>query len=522
MIAWAMTFFAKNKAVILNYEKTPAQVNLKTIKDIIEFLPEWMTPGRKTFVSKSETKTTLELFNGSVVRALYPKSTAKPDTIARSLTVPILYIDESAFIRHMDDIFTTALPTLTRARVQATNQGYPWFILVTSTPNGTVGHGKWFFDRWNGALNSDELFIKSNDGVSEIWNPDINVEERLKEYNSFIKVRYHWSEGNDDSSTQEWYEEQKREMQNERKIAQELDIVFVGGTDCIFSDTQLDNMHKSKKDPVEVKTICTASLKIFDDDLDPMDYYLIGCDTSESMSMDAAYCTIEIFSFKEFKQVAELKKRFPRYFDFGETIHQVFQWLYKQVGNRIILNIENNSIGRTPIEYLLYHVTDFNYEPFLYKHDGKNYGTKTSSKDLKILMFGLVQENINEFPDCIHSEDLINEFSSIIQTSTGAIKPQEGTFSDLAMATCFCAIARKFKLLEILPLIEKTNKEIEDDLLEQISFITKTMDLKQGRKEKFKNSGIAQDIEEKLSSKKNWFIEHDYSSGSGFFPDFTE
>jgi hypothetical protein len=241
------------------------------------------------------------------------------------------------------------------------------------------------------------------------------------------------------------------------------------------------------------------------------------------MSMTAAYCAIEVFSFKEFKQIAELKKRFPMYFDFGETIHQVFQWLYDQVGGRIILNIENNSIGRTPIEYLLKHITSFNYEPYLYMHDGKTYGTKTSSKEMKALMFGLVQENINQFKNIIKSEELIDEFSSIIQTSVGTIKPQEGTFSDLAMATCFCAIARKFKLLEILPLIEKTNVEIEDELLDRINYITNAMDLKQGIKEnKLRNSGIANEIEEKLSNKKNWFLDHDYSTGGGFFNDFME
>ena len=132
ILAWAMIFYPKNRAIILNMKKEAAFENLNKIRFITENLPEWMVTS-KPFKSDS-VKGALDFFNNSTISASYPSTVHDPSTLARSLTAPILYIDECAFIRHMEIIYTSAQQTLATATAQAIKNKYPWFTLITSTP----------------------------------------------------------------------------------------------------------------------------------------------------------------------------------------------------------------------------------------------------------------------------------------------------------------------------------------------------------------------------------------------------
>jgi len=86
LMAWVLIFFPNNPAVILNMRKDAAQGNLKKIRFVIDHLPPYM---RIPASSKSDIKTYLELQNGSRIDTYYPSATHPPETLARSLTVPI-------------------------------------------------------------------------------------------------------------------------------------------------------------------------------------------------------------------------------------------------------------------------------------------------------------------------------------------------------------------------------------------------------------------------------------------------
>ena len=51
------------------------------------------------------------LFNESTVSVCYPSTIKSPDQLARSLTIPCLYVDEAAFIRHIDRIWINRYPS---------------------------------------------------------------------------------------------------------------------------------------------------------------------------------------------------------------------------------------------------------------------------------------------------------------------------------------------------------------------------------------------------------------------------
>ena len=461
MIAWALLFYQESYAIILNMKQTAALKNLAMVKFVIMNLPPWMINAPNTFKSKSDLKTKLELFNNSKAEAFYPATSHSSSTIARSLTSAILYVDEAAHIKDMKEIWGSAQPILSTARAQAASRGYPYFQFITSTPNGTLGDGEWFFDRWNNSVDSELLFDYDQKEDSEIWTPKYNIDDLVNDpsKNGFVKVRYHWRE--DPLKTEEWYLTQKRELSDDRKVNQELDLKFVGSNNCIFPDELLSKLNQQ---PImDVKPfIHSAMLEIYSEEypLNNKDYYIIGVDTA--YSLEGAYNAIQVFQFSNFRQIAELQIKLSSYTQWGQIIHEVFQWLYKQVGDRIILSIENNTIGRAPIEHLLNH-TDFPYHMFMFKQNSKDpYDDKfgiTTTGTSKPVLLGTLLELVNDYPENICSSRLIGQFGSLHRTSGGTIK--SSSYSDLAMASSFCAYARKYKALEILPKIHFTSRELE-------------------------------------------------------------
>jgi len=474
IISWAAVFYPNTKVIILNMKKKAAFENLDKIRDVINNLPNWMLP-KKRFNSDSRIKTYLTLFNNSKVEVFYPSTIHNANTLARSLTAPILYIDEGAFIGSnnsgMTEIYGSAQSTLSKAREQAKRLGRPTFTLVTSTPNGTVGVGKWFYNRYTNAVDSNLFF----DRETGIWIPKINKKEIMSstDNNRYVKVKYHWSE--DPTKTQEWYDDQCAEIADQRTINQELDLIFIGSSNCIFTDEILSDF-KSINVASSILTPNLASLDIFTNQFDPNDYYLIGCDTAESLMGN--YCVIEIYSFKDFHQVAELQFKYGSYTKFGQDIDFVFRWLLKKIDNNIqniILCNENNSIGRAPIEYLFNNIKDIDYDLYMYKDNGNDLGIKTTGMT-KSLMVGCFMQALNENPNIIKSQTLIDQLSGIEKTNSGTFK--SNGYDDLFMASCFCALTRSKKYMEIGPLLNSDSKKDMQTHYNSITSLINTFDPK--------------------------------------------
>lgn len=461
LLAWSALFYPRTYIIVLNFQKKVGYGNLHKIRFVLNNLPSWM---KLSETSRSVKKTYIELENGSKIDIFYPSTTSKPETLARSLTAPILYIDEAAFINKMEKIYGSAQQTLATARQQAMKNNYPYYTLITSTPNGTVGAGEWFYKRWNGALNSDLVFDKNESGVED-WNePDIRyMLDDHKLCNSFIKVKYHWSE--DSTKNEIWYAKQCQELDDQRMINQELDLMFVGTQYCIFDDNLLLQMKTTEPKgtleiPYDILPNANFDLYKSPKEIDPMDYYLIGIDTASSMR--GAFNAIEVFTFREFNQILEFNYKIGSLNKYAKVVDFLFRWLRSIVGDRIILCFENNSIGKAPIEDLLDTVTDIDYRQFIYTEEGKDEypGIKTTGIS-KEFMIGCFIEYLKENPAAIKSQKLYDQLSSIERTVSGNI--QSNNFTDMFMACCFCAMVRKKKALDIAPLLGISNEKISND-----------------------------------------------------------
>jgi hypothetical protein len=437
ILTWAANFYSMMPIIILNMNKGSSLENLERIKFIHSNLPSWLKSPLK---SKAERKTYLELDNKSIIRVFSPSSTASPNQIARSLTSPILYIDEVAHIRHISIAYRAAQPVLSKAREQAARHGYPTFVLLTSTPNGVAGEGKFFADMWSNAVDSDDIFDESDNVQDDITNI-INSPDK----NGFVKVRYHWSE--DPTKSEEWYTEQKRELNfDTRSINQELDLLFIGSTTCIFEDKFLAALRP--KQPLRKKQLSYYShLKLYGT-INTNDYFIIGVDTAKSLTGD--YCAIQIYDYYTFNQIGEFFNRLGSITKFSDIVKEVIDYVVDNSNGRVLVAIENNSIGSSIIENLE-NDNSKDYTQYLFvdpnQKDNFKYGITTSAKS-KDQMVSIFYDYINESPALIHSTDLIEQLSVIEKKSNGSVSAKTGYHDDLFMASCFCAYAKKQTLLD--------------------------------------------------------------------------
>ena len=466
VLEWACNFYPGNRAMILNMEKNASLENLAKIKYAHIHLPSWMQIRLKY---KGERKTFIEYEHNSIIKTFYPSSAIDPNTLGRSLTYPCMYIDEAAFIRHLDKAYASAQPALIRAQEQAEKNGYPFFTLVTSTPNGTVGTGEFFHSLWGNSTDSDELFIENED-VLEKNNQDI-IDDETK--NGYARIRYHWSE--DDGKDEAWYIKQKRRFNfDTRKINQELDLLFVGGTNCIFEDEFLEKLVPKK--PIYKIDIGMNSYLKFYKELNPLDYYLVGVDTAASMVGD--FCAIEIFSFTNFEQVGEYFGRVGSLTKFKDMIRTATHHLYEKVNSRILLCIENNyansiieQLQEDPIcAGLIYTPVDAPNHPNLrikgkYKPRKDGINTNVSTKEQMISYFN---DYIHEHPELINSNDMIDQLNIIERKGNGSVSAQSGHHDDLFMAGCFCAFVRRQTSMDILPLIGISDNKADNAYVKNI------------------------------------------------------
>jgi len=453
LIEWACNFYPGNRAIIINMEKKYAYENLDKIKFIHENLPDFL----KIPITSKGRKSYVDYAHGSKIQAFFYSTTAKPETVARSLTAPILYIDEGAHIRHIDKIYFSAQPVLSTAVKQAIKNKYPYFIFITSTPNGVEGDGRWFYEMWSNGIDSDEIFDENNKlkikDNKELYN-------MFPDKNAFCKVKFHWSE--DPLKNEDWYNEQKRQLNfDKRRINQELDLKFLGSTTCIFDDEFISSL--TPKKPIRyIRLVDEFKLKLFKE-FENDNYYVIGIDTAKSLLGDK--CAIEIYDYKNFEQIGEFNGRLGSVSLYIEGIRNLLQYIESKIGRRFILAIENNSVGNQVVEDL-----EDDYEDQIFSPDERYTGINTNSKTKKLMLSILYDKFIND-PNCIKSEDLISQINVIERKSNGSVGAMSGYNDDLFMASAFCAYCYEYTYEDIVHFlnVKDINKQIEQDYKQTIN-----------------------------------------------------
>lgn len=387
--------------------------------DVIDKLPQWIQPGYKWKNIRDFCTTKGTQFRTSAI------SLANPGSLFRGKSITLLILDEAAHAQKVEDSWVGVAPALSIAQKRAKKNNIPHGTIILSTPNRTTGIGKFFFDMWVGA----------NEGK-----------------NGFKPYKIHWTEIDELKNDPNWYQNQCKFYNNDkRKIAQELDLKFIGSGDTLFPEETQSKLQEIKDNPKRVLRMAQGGeLRIFEEVI-PDRFYLIGVDTASSYGAD--FSAVQVMDYKSMRQVMEYRGKVE-----PKSFANVVRVIAKIVPKNLIIVENTGGYGLTVLNELdsdedeIYNLfeeyKDIKPETIHKNEKSKNtvsvrkLGVGTTTKT-RPLMIQALYETIVEHTDVVKSERFVNELLSLVDKN-GKVQADEGSHDDLCMAYAFCCYVRKF------------------------------------------------------------------------------
>jgi hypothetical protein len=375
-----MALFHKDKNILIIATKLGVAQNfIKKSKTIIANLPEWMVLSPIV----TNNRQLLELGNGSSIKAI-PTS----DDAGRSEALSLLIVDEAAFVRDFDTLWTGLYPTLsTGGRA-----------IILSTPNG-VG-GQYY-----------KLFTDAEAGLNE-----------------FKPIRLNWDVHPE--RDQVWFEKETRNL-TQREIAQEYLCDFAASGETFLGDQDIEWLRNLVRPPVEKQG--------FDRNVWVWEYpkpghnYVISADVSRGDGKD--YSTFHICDSTSGEVVAEYKGKISPD-KFGDMLVE-FGTKY----NEAQLCPENNSFGYST----MVRIKDLNYKK-VYSTKGRgaflggyvpdleadSMGFNTNSKT-RPLILNKLEETLRNKRLKIYSSRFYEELKTFVWNDN-KVQAMKGENDDLVMS----------------------------------------------------------------------------------------
>ena len=421
-IVWLMLFYDNMVIGVVSRDGPECTDFARKCMDMIENLPKWLRP---KFEKKTEQSFILDngskLYTGTV-------NPAKPSGIFRGKAIVFLVIDEAAYVSYIEDAYTGIAPALSKAQTVAKQKGIPYGTVIISTPNGVSGDGEWYFER---------------------------VKEARAEKGIFKYFEMHWKQIPEFANDPNWYKEQCKLLGNDkRRIAQELDMVFLGSKDAVFEDETIHMLQQVTEDPKFKKHILGGDLWIFKE-VKPEIRYLIGVDTATKDGR--CHSSIQVLEFETLEQVAEYQ---------GDLEITDFENLVKLTMDMYPNNltiIEVNSYGNQMVTNLKRNIK---YSNRLFKRKVKDkrgkvidykYGFDNNSKT-RPLVIEAILTYVEDYPYIVKSKRLMSELISL-EEKNGRVKGKNT--DDLVMALGFCLYVVKYKMTEFVDVTNIDKDEIK-------------------------------------------------------------
>lgn len=302
---WMAIFQREKNILIIATKLAVAQNFIIKVKTMIRSLPKWLLIPEII----ANNKQVIQFNHGSQIKAI-PTS----EDAGRSEALSLLIVDEAAFVRNFDTIWTGIYPTIsTGGRV-----------IILSTPNGAGGQ---YY----------QLYSKAEAG--------------LNEFNA-IKLPWECHPERDD----EWFEKTTANM-SKKQIAQEYLCDFAASGETFLDNQSIEWLRTCVQPPI-MRDGFDKNVWIWKQPLSEHDY-ILSADVARGDSKD--YSTFHIIDNATNEVVAEYKGKI-RPDNFADLINE-FGLRY----NKALVCPENNSYGFATILKLL----EMNY-PRMYYRKKKN------------------------------------------------------------------------------------------------------------------------------------------------------
>ena len=373
-----------------------AQQLITKIRDFLVQVPRWYwgedyySPDPKSEKNSrsifiKDSKSELELFNGCRIVAR-----SSGENAARGISaVSILILDEAAFIENGTAVYATAAATMSsnpnsKTVMVSTPNGkdmlyYNTYRLALAKENNFIAvQFRWYQDpRYNKNLK----WFKKNKSTGEL---DWIIEPTIDKTGAVKYDEQHWEELVQKGWTPRspWYEEMCKSFNNDKvKIAQELDVSFVGSSDNVIDPEYIEMQEKlNVREPLEEMKDQMVEETWFWKPPIAGHRYIASCDVSRGSSED--FTAIEIIDMDGrdengmpiIEQVAEYYGR-----KLGDDVGEIL-YNYSVLYNNAYVVIDcTNGLGDVPLFTLIHK----GYKNLFYDDSElKKYTVQTSSKNV--------------------------------------------------------------------------------------------------------------------------------------------
>jgi hypothetical protein len=404
---WLMLFHRNKNILVMASKAETAKNIIKKVKMAIEKLPPWLMIAEQI----TNNRLSVELSNGSTIKAI-----ATSDDAGRSEALSLLIIDEAAFVKNLEELWTGLLPTVTAGGN----------IIVLSTPCGV---GNLFHKLYTDAETGKNEFHPTK----LMWwvHPDrihdlSDDENRPSPHMGFPFFK-----------TSSWYRaEIKKTNMSPREVAQELECNFNASGETFLDPGIIEELGKGTKPPNDREHWDRGLWTWWKPE--PTKRYGVFADVARGDGNDYSAC--HVFDLDTMAQCAEYQGRIPV---------EEYAELLVMLGNRYnkaLLVVENNNVGWSCLE----HIRGLAYENVYYSsklengrgeavHSGWGPSTSdrtqgfTTSQKLRPLVFSKMEEYTRNREIKVFSSRMYKELETFIWEN-GKPQAMKGWNDDLTMA----------------------------------------------------------------------------------------
>jgi hypothetical protein len=375
---WLALFRKDRNILVIATKLKVAQLWFRKCKYLLASLPEWLVMPQ---VLKNN-QTELEFNNGSVIKAI-PTS----EDAGRGEALSLLIVDEAAFVRNFDVIWTGLYPTLSTGGN----------AVILSTPNGVGGQ---YYDLWQSSVKGENEF----NAIKLAW--DVHPER-----------------------DEAWFENESRQL-TKKQIAQELLCDFAASGDTYLRPEDIEYYRAHLQHPIETWGP-GGNVWVWEYPKKDVEY-IISADVARGDAND--YSTFHVIDTEKSSVVAEYQGKLPP---------DQFATLLAEAGkryNECMICPENNSYGYAVIMKLVEQ--DYTNLWFAKESDKYNFmygsqeigkiGFQTNMKTRSQILTKL-EEVLRNKEVRLRSTRIFDELKTFVWQS-GKVKAMKGKTDDLIMA----------------------------------------------------------------------------------------
>ena len=456
--AWVNMYKARNYNMIFTHKAYADTVeNLRRLKQLLDpdngCLPEYLlAPLGKN--DKNNENEFIIASNNNRIKVVGPANdSAGADKAGRGSTVPLIWLDEIAFLKYNETMMGAMVPAFSTASAAARENGTPYSILLTTTPSSLdIPEGKFVHDTLiEQAMDFDEkmydyYFERGLDWLAEFVSNNSN--------NYFVVVKFSYKQlGKSDA----WLQEQLRKMNNNMTLVKrELLLEWTYSSDDSLLDEETLNTIAQYADRDYVAKLLILDKYMLYYIRQPSNIfkknYVISMDIAGGLGRDKTAITIidpkdnlpTAVMYSNKMTVVDLVdvtcELLDRYFPMGIVVPELnysgntFMELMLKKGK-----YNSNlfyTIKETKAERIIQEDRDIfaKAKKKYVRKEKRVYGINTTAATRKIMVEDILFNLINNKPESFNNRDIFKELKTLERKKTGKIEHSDSGHDDILMS----------------------------------------------------------------------------------------